>query len=71
MSTREKSRPSFIISSIASMRLFLAKCVKPSKNEFTLLLRSHAIGIGFLGTIGYVIKLIHIPINNIIVNKQA
>jgi preprotein translocase subunit Sss1 len=32
------------------------------------LLKAHAVGILFLGFLGYVVRLIHIPVNNIIVN---
>jgi protein transport protein SEC61 subunit gamma and related proteins len=71
MPSKEKAKPNAVAAKIAEIRLFLSKCVRPSKNEFTVLLKSHSIGIGFLGAIGYVIKLIHIPINNIIVNKPA
>ncbi|KJZ76636.1 Putative protein transport protein Sec61 subunit gamma [Hirsutella minnesotensis 3608] len=46
---------------------FINKCQKPDKSEFLKI--SQAIAIGFLtmGTVGYVVKLIHIPINNILV----
>ncbi|GJN73034.1 hypothetical protein JDV02_001622 [Purpureocillium takamizusanense] len=46
---------------------FINKCQKPDKKEFIKI--SQAIAIGFLtmGTVGYVVKLIHIPINNILV----
>ncbi|KAJ3218322.1 Sec61p translocation complex subunit [Dinochytrium kinnereticum] len=43
------------------------RCTKPDKREFLQI--SRAVGIGFLlmGFIGFIVKLIHIPINNIIV----
>ncbi|CAD0109799.1 unnamed protein product [Aureobasidium uvarum] len=45
----------------------LQKTVKPDKREFLKI--SQAVGVGFLvmGVIGYVVKLIHIPVNNILV----
>lgn len=49
-------------------RKFLRKCIKPSKREFITMWKMHIGGILFLGAMGYVIKLVHIPINNIIVN---
>lgn len=52
-----------------SAKVFLRKCVRPSRKEFVMLSKAHAAGIGFLGVLAYAIKLIHIPINNIIVNK--
>ncbi|KAI9836980.1 MAG: Sec61p translocation complex subunit [Sclerophora amabilis] len=47
--------------------LFLKRCTKPDKREFIKI--SQAVGIGFvvMGTIGYFVKLIHIPVNNILV----
>ncbi|PHH77354.1 hypothetical protein CDD82_3558 [Ophiocordyceps australis] len=46
---------------------FINKCQKPDKKEFLKI--SQAIALGFLtmGTVGFVVKLIHIPINNILV----
>ncbi|EPR78845.1 protein transport Sec61-like protein [Spraguea lophii 42_110] len=52
-----------------SSKQFLSNCVKPSSKEYWNLLRSHVIGIGALGFLGYSIKFIHILINNVIVNK--
>ena len=47
--------------------LFMNRCTKPDRREFMKI--SQAVGVGFLvmGFIGYLIKLIHIPINNILV----
>lgn len=46
---------------------FLNRCTKPDKREFIKI--SQAVGVGFLvmGAIGYVVKLIHIPVNNVLV----
>ncbi|KAH0348026.1 hypothetical protein KCU83_g6466, partial [Aureobasidium melanogenum] len=46
---------------------FINRCTKPDKREFFKI--SQAVGVGFLvmGVIGYVVKLIHIPVNNILV----
>ncbi|KAF2802909.1 protein translocase SEC6 [Mytilinidion resinicola] len=46
---------------------FLNRCTKPDKREFLKI--SQAVGVGFIvmGVIGYVVKLIHIPVNNILV----
>ncbi|KAI8845638.1 hypothetical protein BJ741DRAFT_585395 [Chytriomyces cf. hyalinus JEL632] len=43
------------------------KCTKPTQTEFFQM--AFAIGMGFviMGFIGFFVKLIHIPINNIIV----
>ncbi|KAG4301418.1 hypothetical protein PCANB_002252 [Pneumocystis canis] len=46
---------------------FINRCTKPDKEEFLRI--SWAIGIGFLimGFIGFFVKLIHIPINNVLI----
>lgn len=46
---------------------FVNKCQKPDQKEFIKI--SQAVGVGFIvmGAIGYIIKLIHIPLNNILV----
>ncbi|KAI8927910.1 hypothetical protein BC831DRAFT_450939 [Entophlyctis helioformis] len=43
------------------------RCTKPDRREFVKI--TQAIGMGFIlmGFIGFFVKLIHIPINNIIV----
>ncbi|KEY69845.1 hypothetical protein S7711_08986 [Stachybotrys chartarum IBT 7711] len=46
---------------------FINKCQKPDRKEFIKI--SQAVGVGFIvmGAIGYILKLIHIPLNNILV----
>ncbi|KAI6247320.1 hypothetical protein HI914_04224 [Erysiphe necator] len=46
---------------------FLNRCTKPDLKEFVKICQ--AVGIGFLimGAVGYIVKLIHIPVNNILV----
>ncbi|KAI0068131.1 protein translocase SEC6 [Artomyces pyxidatus] len=46
---------------------FLIRCTKPSQKEFVSLCKAVAIGFAVMGFIGYFVKLIHIPINNILV----
>jgi len=46
---------------------FLTRCTKPSQKEFIQICRAVAIGFAVMGFIGYFVKLIHIPINNILV----
>lgn len=45
----------------------LIRCTKPDKREFTKIAYAVAIGFCLMGFIGFFIKLIHIPIINIIV----
>ncbi|TBU49927.1 secE/sec61-gamma protein [Dichomitus squalens] len=46
---------------------FLTRCTKPSRKEFIQISKAVAIGFAVMGFIGYFVKLIHIPINNILV----
>ncbi|KAI3386299.1 hypothetical protein SNEBB_007640 [Seison nebaliae] len=43
------------------------KCTKPDRREFQKIAVATAIGFALMGFIGFFVKLIHIPINNIIV----
>lgn len=47
--------------------LFVNRCTKPDKREFIKI--SQAVGVGFLvmGAVGFLVKLIHIPVNNLLV----
>lgn len=49
-----------------SIRL-LRRCTKPDRKEFEKIAYATAIGFCIMGFIGFFVKLIHIPINNIIV----
>eukprot|EP00051_Salpingoeca_urceolata_P026629 m.477982 g.477982 ORF g.477982 m.477982 type:complete len:68 (+) comp21001_c0_seq1:64-267(+) len=49
-------------------RRFLQRCTKPDRKEFTKIAIATAIGFGIMGFIGFFVKLVHIPINNIIVS---
>ncbi|KAF6222900.1 hypothetical protein HO133_000951 [Letharia lupina] len=46
---------------------FMNRCTKPDKLEFLKI--SQAVGVGFvvMGALGYVVKLIHIPVNQVLV----
>eukprot|EP01134_Creolimax_fragrantissima_P006179 CFRG6179T1 len=45
----------------------LRKCSKPDRKEFEKIAAATAVGFVIMGGIGFLVKLIHIPINNIIV----
>lgn len=49
-------------------RRFLEVCEKPDVAEFKKIATSCAIGFAIMGGIGYVVKLLFIPINNIILS---
>jgi len=46
---------------------FINRCTKPSQKEFIQISKAVAIGFGVMGFLGYMVKLIHIPINGILV----
>ncbi|KAL1915668.1 uncharacterized protein VTP21DRAFT_6427 [Calcarisporiella thermophila] len=46
---------------------FINRCTKPDRKEFMKISQAVAIGFCLAGFLGYIIKLIHIPINNILV----
>ncbi|ELR16675.1 protein translocase SEC61 complex gamma subunit, archaeal and eukaryotic, putative [Acanthamoeba castellanii str. Neff] len=43
------------------------RCTKPDKKEFMKIAIATAIGFMIMGFIGFFVKLIHIPINNILI----
>ncbi|GMI32842.1 hypothetical protein TrCOL_g11455 [Triparma columacea] len=43
------------------------KCTKPDRKEFTAIARATGVGFLIMGFVGFFVKLIHIPINNILV----
>ncbi|KAF3836022.1 hypothetical protein F7725_028580 [Dissostichus mawsoni] len=51
-----------------SIRL-VKRCTKPDRKEFQKIAMATAIGFAIMGFIGFFVKLIHIPINNIIVKS--
>jgi len=51
-----------------SVRL-VKRCTKPDRKEFQKIAVATAIGFAIMGFIGFFVKLIHIPINNIIVGS--
>ncbi|KAI7907453.1 protein translocase SEC61 complex gamma subunit [Cokeromyces recurvatus] len=46
---------------------FMNRCKKPDQQEFLKITQAVAMGFAALGALGYFVKLIHIPINNILV----
>lgn len=47
---------------------FWVKCKKPSKQEYFKILYACCMGFVVMGFIGYLVKLVFIPINNIILS---
>ena len=55
----------FVQESIA----FLQKCSKPDRKEFIKISSSCALGFLIMGIIGFLLKLLFIPINNILLTN--
>lgn len=51
-----------------SIRL-VRRCTKPDAKEFQSMMRACTFGMLMMGLIGFVVKLVFIPINNIIVGS--
>jgi protein transport protein SEC61 subunit gamma-like protein len=50
---------------------FVNRCTKPSQKEYVGICKSVAIGFAVMGFIGFFVKLIHIPINTVLVSVRA
>eukprot|EP00321_Phaeocystis_globosa_P008326 CAMPEP_0118827964 /NCGR_PEP_ID=MMETSP1162-20130426/16105_1 /TAXON_ID=33656 /ORGANISM="Phaeocystis Sp, Strain CCMP2710" /LENGTH=71 /DNA_ID=CAMNT_0006758853 /DNA_START=61 /DNA_END=276 /DNA_ORIENTATION=+ len=46
------------------------KCTKPDRNEFSKIAQATSVGFAIMGFIGFFVKLMFIPINNIIVGMS-
>ena len=53
---------------IADSIMFYQKCKKPDYTEYMKILQACIMGFFIMGAIGYFIKLVFIPINNIILS---
>jgi len=51
-----------------SVRL-VNRCTKPDAKEFKKIAMATAVGFAVMGLVGYFVKLVHIPINNILVGQ--
>lgn len=77
MKSKNSQKPSLNLNLVAKVKdeatliaKFWKKLVQPTGAQYCGSLKLHAIGIGLVGLVGYVIKLVHIPINNILVNNN-
>eukprot|EP00127_Corallochytrium_limacisporum_P006104 Clim_evm53s218 gene=Clim_evmTU53s218 len=52
-------------------RQFLRKCSKPDRREYRKIAFAVAIGCGLMGLIGYVVKLVHMPITRILLGSDS
>ena len=43
------------------------RCTKPDRKEFVDIAKAIGVGFSIMGFIGFFVKLVHIPINNILV----
>ena len=49
-------------------RNFVVACEKPNRREFEQIARVTGMGFLVLGALGFIIKLVHIPVNNILMS---
>ncbi|KAK9366472.1 hypothetical protein V1509DRAFT_629542 [Lipomyces kononenkoae] len=45
---------------------FVKRCAKPSRKEYLKIVQTVGAGFVIMGAIGYIVKLIHIPIRHLI-----
>jgi protein transport protein SEC61 subunit gamma-like protein len=70
MSNQKEATPSILDEPrqfIKESRQLLNRCTKPDRKEYIRIAQAVAMGFFVMGFIGFFVKLIHIPINNIIV----
>jgi len=53
---------------VKNCTMFLRKCVKPDRREYNKIASKTAIGFAMMGFIGFVVKLVFIPVNQIILS---
>ena len=53
-----------------SMHL-VKKCTKPDRKEFMQIAKATATGFFIMGFIGFFVKLVHIPINNVSARRNS
>ncbi|KAL0486838.1 protein transport protein SEC61 subunit gamma [Acrasis kona] len=54
----------------SSSKRLVQRCTKPDSKEFTKIAFATTVGFLVMGFIGFFVKLIHIPINNIIIGGK-
>ena len=69
--SRIKERPLSLRISLRLLRRLVKKCKKPDRKEFLKVARLTAVGFLAVGFLGFFVKLIFIPINQIIVSSQS
>ncbi|XP_028618502.1 protein transport protein Sec61 subunit gamma-like [Grammomys surdaster] len=52
---------------VKDLTRLVKRCTKPDRREFQKVAMATAIGSAITGFIGFSVKLIHVPVNNIIV----
>jgi len=47
--------------------MFINRCTKPDRREFIKISQAVGVGVIALGAMGFIVKIVHIPVNNILV----
>ncbi|KAG5476971.1 hypothetical protein LSCM1_05305 [Leishmania martiniquensis] len=58
-----------IVAFTKNSRMLVRKCQKPNYNEFTTATIAALIGFFLMGFLGFFVKLVFIPINNVILGS--
>ena len=67
--TKDLGFKEYLTKSYKNMKNFIRESKIPKRKEFTEQLRINMVGVCLLGIFGYIIKVVHIPINNILVGS--
>jgi protein transport protein SEC61 subunit gamma-like protein len=68
MSDKEKGFVKDLVDFYKSSKNFITNCEKPDKKEFLTIAKQCSLGFLIMGSIGFVIKLIFLMINNILLS---
>ena len=66
---KQKTMIDELIQFYGDSKIFFDKCTRPDQAEYTKILQASFMGFIVMGFIGYIIKLVFIPINNIILSN--
>lgn len=60
----------FLSALTAETLYFMRAAKRPSASNFKDLIKGHGVGLLFLGVFGYIVKVMFIPVNNIIASSE-
>lgn len=66
----QKEKSFFFVLWLRYMFKFFGNCERVTMNSYCKFLKANLAGLFFVGMIGYIVRVIHIPINNIIAGTE-